>query len=79
MEQATTVPARTPSFRELVDRVVHYFRLVGHECGFYAHGEIGHDARHRVFNVFLELQHVAAIAHVDGEADGVLSVAAEKR
>ena len=58
---------------------MHHGGLVGHEGGLNAHGEIGQDSGHRVFNVFLELQYVAALAHVDSEADGVLSVAAEMR
>ena len=64
---------------ELVDRVLDGHGLVGDQRRLDADRQVRRDLRHGLLDVAPERQDVAALAHGDGEPDGVLPVDAEHR
>ena len=64
---------------ELVHRVLDRHGLVGDERRLDPDRQVRDDLRHGLLDVASERQDVAALAHGDGEPDGVLSVDAEHR
>ena len=90
IESATTAPARRPSAARLTAKddgdglpqrlhevghgMLDRDRLIGEKRGFDADRQIRLDLRHGALDVSPEGEHVAALAHRDGEPDAVASV-----